>query len=89
MHETLAKRVQEAERIRNEELEALRIEEEMERKRIEEEDERKRAEEFAFYQLKDKIEKSKQVIDKKRYCGAKIEPNTQYYQIMMRKKERQ
>eukprot|EP00347_Sterkiella_histriomuscorum_P023897 403333008 len=89
MQNALRQKMEDAERTRQEELEQLRQLEEAEKRRLEEEEEQKKAEEFALYQMRDRVEKAKQMIDKKKYCGHKLEEKTHYYEAFMRRKEKQ
>lgn len=89
MQEALQQKLAEAEKLQREEEERARAEAEAQRREKEEAERLKREQEeridFLRYQILDK----QCTLDKKRYMGGKIEQRTEYYTLLMRKKENQ
>ena len=89
MQAALQKRVAEIERMEKEEEEKARKEEEEDRKRREEETRKAQEVQERLGEVRKMIAKEQRYADKKRYMGGKVEPRTEYYQLLMRKRETQ
>jgi hypothetical protein len=89
MQAALQKRVAEIERMEKEEEEKARKEEEEDRKRMEEEARKAKEVQERLGEVRKLIAKEQRDADKKRYRGGQIEPRTEDYQLLMRKRETQ
>lgn len=87
MQDALLLRVAEAEKFEREELERIRKEEEAERFEREAEAKKLKEEQERLEVVKKEMIAGMQMIDKKLYMGGKIELRSEYYTLVMRKKE--
>lgn len=89
MQAALQARMAEIERMEKEEEEKARKEEEEDRKRREEEEKKEKELVGMLENIRKEMLREQRYTDKKRYMGGKIEPKTEYYTLVMRKRETQ
>ncbi len=87
MREALERKVIAMEQLMKEEEEKARQEEEAEKLRLEAEQKAKKEAEEQMIIMKIRVAEMQQYQNKKRYLGGKIEPRTEYYNLLMRKRE--
>jgi hypothetical protein len=88
MQEMLEKKVAEAERFEKEEEERLRKQAEEELRLKEEQEKRLKEEKERLELVRKQVSEKLQLVDKKKYMGpGKIEQRTEYYTLLMRKRE--
>lgn len=87
MQEAMQKRLVEAEELHKREVEELKVMEEAEKARKEAEAKEKREVQEKMEKLRTLLSGQQKLIDKYKYQGGKIEQRTEYYSLLMRKKE--